>query len=128
MSYYFSKSLDMPLAAAIEHVTKKLAGKGFGILTRIDVQHTMKVKLGVDFKPYMILGPCNPHFAWRTLQAENKIGAMLPCNVIVTETAPGKAEVSAVDPMVAMGAIDNPQLAATAKDVGLLLREMIEEL
>ncbi|RWL47186.1 MAG: DUF302 domain-containing protein [Mesorhizobium sp.] len=128
MSYYFSKSLDMPLAAAIEHVTKKLAGKGFGILTRIDVQHTMKVKLGVDFKPYMILGACNPHFAWRALQVEDKIGAMLPCNVIVTEAAPGKAEVAAVDPMAAMGAIDNPQLAETAKDVRLLLREMIEEL
>ena len=128
MSYYFSKSLDMPFTAAIEHVTKRLAGKGFGILTRIDVQHTMKVKLGVDFKPYMILGACNPHFAWRALQAEDKIGAMLPCNVIVTEAAPGKAEVAAVDPMVAMGAIDNPQLAATAKDVRLLLREMIEEL
>ena len=122
MSYYFSKSLDMSFAAAIEHVTKKLAGKGFGILTRIDVQHTMKVK------PYMILGACNPHFAWRALQAEDKIGAMLPCNVIVTETAPGQVEVAAVDPMVAMGAIDNPQLAATAKDVRLLLREMIDEL
>ncbi|TGQ05728.1 DUF302 domain-containing protein [Mesorhizobium sp. M4B.F.Ca.ET.169.01.1.1] len=128
MSYYFSKSLDMPFAAAIEHVTKKLAGKGFGILTRIDVQHTMKVKLGVDFKPYMILGACNPHFAWRALQAEDKIGAVLPCNVIVTEAAPGKAEVAAVDPTAAMGAIDNPQLAETVKDVRLLLREMIEEL
>lgn len=128
MSYYFSKNLDMPFAAAIEHVTKKLAGKGFGILTRIDVQHTMKVKLGVDFKPYMILGACNPHFAWRALQTEDKIGAMLPCNVVVTETAPGQVEVAAVDPVASMGAIDNPQLAATAKDVQLLLREMIDEL
>jgi uncharacterized protein (DUF302 family) len=128
MSYYFSKSLDMPFDAAIEHVTKKLAGKGFGILTRIDVQQTMKAKLGVDFKPYMILGACNPHFAWRALQAEDKIGAMLPCNVIVTEIAPGQVEVAAVDPIAAMGAIDNPQLAAMAKDVGLLLHEMIGEL
>lgn len=128
MSYYFSKNLDMPFAAAIEHVTKKLADKGFGVLTRIDVQHTMKVKLGVDFKPYMILGACNPHFAWRALQTEDKIGAMLPCNVVVTETAPGKVEVAAVDPVASMGAIDNPQLAATAKDVQLLLREMISEL
>lgn len=128
MSYYFSKNLDMPFAAAIEHVTRKLAGKGFGILTRIDVQHTMKVKLGVDFKPYMILGACNPHFAWRALQTEDKIGAMLPCNVVVTETAPGQVEVAAVDPVASMGAIDNPQLAATAKDVQLLLREMIDEL
>ncbi|RTM07675.1 MAG: DUF302 domain-containing protein [Hyphomicrobiales bacterium] len=128
MSYYFSKNLDMPFAAAIEHVTKKLADKGFGVLTRIDVQHTMKVKLGVDFKPYMILGACNPHFAWRALQAEDKIGTMLPCNVIVTETGPGQIEVAAVDPVASMGAIDNPQLAATAKDVQLLLREMIGEL
>lgn len=128
MSYYFSKNLDMPFAAAIEHVTKKLAGKGFGILTRIDVQHTMKVKLGVDFKPYMILGACNPHFAWRALQTEDKIGAMLPCNVVVTETATGQVEIAAVDPVASMGAIDNPQLVATAKDVQLLLREMISEL
>ncbi|CDX20683.1 conserved hypothetical protein [Mesorhizobium sp. ORS 3324] len=128
MSCYLSKSLDMPFAAAIDHVTKKLADKGFGILTRIDVQHTMKVKLGVDFKPYMILGSCNPHFAWRALQAEDKIGAMLPCNVIVTETEPGKVEVAAIDPTAAMGSIDNPQLAAIAKDVRLLLAEMIGEL
>ena len=128
MSYYFSKSLDMPFAAAIEHVTGKLAGKGFGILTRIDVQQTMKVKLGVDFKPYMILGACNPHFAWRALQAEDKIGAMLPCNVIVTEIEPGKVEVAAVDPTAAMGAIGNPKIAATAADVRLLLQEAINEL
>jgi len=128
MSYYFSKRLEMPFAAAIEHVTKKLAGKGFGILTRIDVQHTMKVKLGVEFKPYMILGACNPHFAWRALQAEDKIGAMLPCNVIVTEIEPGKVEVAAVDPIAAMGAIGNPKIAATAADVRLLLQETINEL
>jgi uncharacterized protein (DUF302 family) len=128
MSYYFSKSLDMPFAAAIEHVTKKLAGKGFGILTKIDVQHTMKAKLGVEFKPYMILGACNPHFAWRALQAEDKIGAMLPCNVIVTQIEPGKVEVAAVDPVAAMGAIANPRIAATAADVRLLLRETINEL
>ncbi|MDX8481472.1 DUF302 domain-containing protein [Mesorhizobium sp. VK24D] len=128
MSYYLSKSLDMPFDAAIEHVTKKLADKGFGILTRIDVQQTMKVKLGVDFKPYMILGACNPHFAWRALQAEDKIGAMLPCNVIVTETEPGKVEVAAVDPAAAMGAVDNLKLAAIARDVRLLLAEMIGEL
>lgn len=128
MGYYFSRRLDMPFAAAIEHVTRKLAGKGFGILSRIDVQHIMKVKLGMDFKPYMILGACNPHFAWRALQAEDKIGAMLPCNVIVTEIEPGKVEVAAVDPTAAMGAIDNPKIAATAADVRLLLQETINEL
>jgi uncharacterized protein (DUF302 family) len=128
MSYYISRSLDMPFDAAIEHVTKSLAGKGFGILTRIDVQQTMKAKLGVDFKPYLILGACNPHFAWRALQAEDKIGAMLPCNVIVTETTPGKVEVAAIDPVAAMGAIGNATVAAIANDVRLLLREMISEL
>lgn len=128
MSYYISRSLGMPFGAAIEHVTKSLAGKGFGILTRIDVQQTMKAKLGVDFKPYLILGACNPHFAWRALQAEDKIGAMLPCNVIITETAPGKVEVAAIDPVAAMGAIGNATIAAIANDVRLLLREMISEL
>lgn len=128
MSYYISRSLDMPFDAAIEHVTKSLAGKGFGVLTRIDVQQTMKAKLGVDFKPYLILGACNPHFAWRALQAEDKIGAMLPCNVIVAETAPGKVEVAAIDPVAAMGAIGNATVAAIANDVRLLLREMISEL
>lgn len=128
MSYYISRCLDMPFDAAIEHVTKSLAGKGFGILTKIDVQQTMKAKLGVDFKPYLILGACNPHFAWRALQAEDRIGAMLPCNVIVVETEPGKVEVAAVDPTAAMGAIGNATVAAIAKDVRLLLQEMISEL
>lgn len=90
MSYYFSKIVAMPFTAAIDHVTDKLASKGFGVLTSIDVQQTMKAKLGAEFRPYVILGACNPHFAWRALQAEDKIGTMLPCNVIVTEVGPGK--------------------------------------
>jgi uncharacterized protein (DUF302 family) len=128
MSYYFSKTIDMPFATAISHVTSKLATKGFGVLTSIDVGQTMKAKLGVEFKPYVILGACNPHFAWRALQAEDKIGTMLPCNVIVTEVAPGKVEVAAVDPVASMGAIDNPGLADIAKDVRRLLQEMVSEL
>jgi uncharacterized protein (DUF302 family) len=88
----------------------------------------MKSKLGAEFRPYVILGACNPHFAWRALQAEDKIGTMLPCNVIVTEVAPGKVEVAAVDPVASMGAIDNPELAQVAKDVRRLLEEMIGEL
>jgi uncharacterized protein (DUF302 family) len=128
MSYYFSKIVAMPFTAAIDHVTDKLAGKGFGVLTSIDVQQTMKAKLGAEFRPYVILGACNPHFAWRALQAEDKIGTMLPCNVIVTEVGPGKVEVAAVDPVASMGAIGNRELAQVANDVRRLLEEMVREL
>lgn len=128
MSYYFSKIVAMPFTAAIDHVTDKLASKGFGVLTSIDVQKTMKAKLGADFRPYVILGACNPHFAWRALQAEDKIGTMLPCNVIVTEVGPGKVEVAAVDPVASMGAIGNRELAQVANDVRRLLEEMVREL
>ena len=128
MSYYFSKIVAMPFAAAIDHVTDKLASKGFGVLTSIDVQQTMKAKLGADFRPYVILGACNPHFAWRALQAEDKIGTMLPCNVIITEVGPGKVEVAAVDPVASMGAIGNRELAQVANDVRRLLEETVREL
>jgi uncharacterized protein (DUF302 family) len=128
MSYYFSKIVAMPFTAAIDHVTDKLASKGFGVLTSIDVQQTMKAKLGADFRPYVILGACNPHFAWRALQAEDKIGTMLPCNVIVTEVGPGKVEVAAVDPVASMGAIGNRELAQVANDVRRLLEKMVREL
>ncbi|MBB6408916.1 DUF302 domain-containing protein [Mesorhizobium sangaii] len=128
MSYYFSKIIAMPFTAAIDHVTDKLASKGFGVLTSIDVQQTMEAKLGAEFRPYVILGACNPHFAWRALQAEDKIGTMLPCNVIVTEVGPGKVEVAAVDPVASMGAIGNRELAQVANDVRRLLEEMVREL
>ena len=128
MSYYFSGIVAMPFTAAIDHVTDKLASKGFGVLTSIDVQQTMKDKLGAEFRPYVILGACNPHFAWRALQAEDKIGTMLPCNVIVTEVGPGKVEVAAVDPVASMGAIGNRELAQVANDVRRLLEEMVREL
>jgi uncharacterized protein (DUF302 family) len=128
MSYYFSKTIDLPFTTAVSHVTNKLASKGFGILTSIDVKQVMKTKLGADFKPYMILGACNPHLAWRALQAEDKIGTMLPCNVIVTEVSPGKVEVAAVDPVASMSAIDNPGLAGIANDVRRLLQDMVGEL
>lgn len=128
MSYYFSKIVAMPFTAAIDHVTDKLASKGFGVLTSIDVQQTMKAKLGAEFRPYVILGACNPHFAWRALQAEDKIGTMLPCNVIVTEVGPGKVEVAAVDPVASMGAIGNRELAQVANDVRRLLEETVREL
>ncbi|MEC9342424.1 MAG: DUF302 domain-containing protein [Pseudomonadota bacterium] len=128
MSYHFTKELDMPFDEAIGHVTQALADRGFGVLTTIDVKATMKKKLDVDFKPYTILGACNPQFAHKALMAEDKIGAMLPCNVIVIEQAPGKVEVSAVDPAASMAAIDNPDLAEVAGPVRQILQDMIASL
>jgi uncharacterized protein (DUF302 family) len=128
MSYYFSKTVEMPYADALERVTQALASKGFGVLTTIDVRAVMKKKLGKDFRPYTILGACNPQFAWRALQAEDKIGTMLPCNVIVSETAPGAVEVAAVDPVASMAAINNPHLADIAGDVRARLQEVVAEL
>lgn len=128
MSYYFSKTLNLPFDDAVTHVTRKLAEKGFGVLTTIDVRETMKNKIGVDFKPYKILGACNPHFAWRALQAEDKIGTMLPCNVIVSEISPGTVEVSAVDPVASMASIDNPALGDLAGNVRDILSDVVRGL
>lgn len=128
MSYYFSKKIAMPFDAAIEHVTAALATKGFGVLTTIDVKATMKKKLDADMKPYTILGACNPQFAHRALQAEDKIGTMLPCNVIVEDAGNGEVEVSAVDPAASMAAIDNPMLAEIAGTVRDNLKEMVDGL
>jgi uncharacterized protein (DUF302 family) len=128
MSYYFAKTLRMPFAAAVERVIGALAAKGFGVLTTIDVKATMKKKLDVDLRPYTILGACNPAFAYRALKAEDKIGTMLPCNVIVQELGPEEVEVAAVDPVASMQAIDNPALAATAGEVRDLLKQTIASL
>jgi len=128
MSYHFSKTISMPLDDAIEKVTAALAEKGFGVLTTIDVKATLKKKLDVDFRPYTILGACNPGFAYKALQSEPKIGTMLPCNVILQETDGGDIEVSAVDPMASMQAIDNEDLGAIAEEVQGLLKNVIEEL
>jgi uncharacterized protein (DUF302 family) len=128
MSYYFSKTLKMPFADAVLHVTEALAAKGFGVLTTIDVRETMKKKLGVEFRPYKILGACNPHFAYRALLAEDKIGTMLPCNVIVAEVSPGTVEISAVDPIASMASVANPALGEVAGSVRELLQQVIREL
>lgn len=128
MSYYFNKTLSMPFDEAVAHVTRALAARGFGVLTTIDVRETMKNKLGVEFRPYKILGACNPHFAWRALQAEDRIGTMLPCNVVVSETAPGTVEVSAVDPVASMAAIDNPALGELAGNVRAILSDVVRDL
>ena len=113
---------------AIPKVTEALKEKGFGILTTIDVSETLKKKIDVDFPPYVILGACNPQFAYQTLTHENKIGTMLPCNVIVQAAEGGGVEVSAVDPMASMQAVSNPDLAGIATEVQALLREVVDGL
>ena len=117
MGYHFSKRLDVPFDQAVSRVTEALKREGFGILTDIDVKATLKNKLGADFRPYRILGACSPPLAYRALQLEDKIGTMLPCNVIVQEHADGTVEVSAVDPVASMQAIENSGLAEVAKEV-----------
>ncbi len=125
MSYYFTKTFKMPFAQAIQHVTEALANKGFGVLTTIDVRATMKRKLDIDFRPYTILGACNPQFAHKALQAEDKIGTMLPCNVVVQDIGNGKVEVSAIDPVASMAAVDNPKLVPIAGEVRDLLKQVV---
>jgi uncharacterized protein (DUF302 family) len=128
MSYYFSKIVDDSFDDAIERVTANLADAGFGVLTTIDVSATLKKKIDVDFQRYTILGACNPGFAYKALQAEDKIGTMLPCNVIVQETSDGKVEVAAVDPMASMMAIQNEDLGTIASEVQGMLKNVIEGL
>jgi uncharacterized protein (DUF302 family) len=128
MSYYFSKTLNLPFDDAIARVTEELKKEGFGVLTDIDVRATMKKKLDVDFRNYRILGACNPPFAHQALLAEDKIGTMLPCNVIVQENAPGVVEVAAIDPVASMAAVNNPQLGAIGMEVRARLQRVVESL
>lgn len=128
MNYYFSKTVDYDFDAAIAKATEELKKEGFGVLTEIDVKETLKKKLDVDFKKYRILGACNPNFAYQALQAEDKIGAMLPCNVIVEEQDGGKIEVSAVDPVASMMGVENESLAGVAKQVRDKLKNVINNL
>jgi len=128
MSYYFNKTITDTFDHAIERVTKELAGEGFGIITQIDIASTFKNKIGVDFRPYRILGACNPKLAHEALQLEDKVGTMLPCNVIVQETASGQVEVAAIDPVASMAAIDNPELVKKAALIRDRLKGVIERL
>ena len=128
MSYYFSKTLEMSFDQAVARVTEELKKEGFGILTQIDVKDKMKEKLNVDFRNYKILGACNPPFAYQALQAEDKIGTMLPCNVIVQENAEGNVEVAAIDPIASMQAIQNPKLEDIAKQVQAKLKTIVGNL
>jgi uncharacterized protein (DUF302 family) len=128
MSYYFNTVLDCSFDEAIARVTDELKNEGFGILSEIDVQAALKKKLDVDYKKYTILGACNPHFAFKALQSEEKIGTMLPCNVIVLEKDDGGVEIAAIDPVASMQAIDNPDLQGIAQQVQSKLKKAIEAL
>lgn len=128
MEYYFSKTLNESFDNAIQKVTDALKAEGFGILTEIDIKATLKKKLDVDFYNYKILGACNPPFAYKALLAEDKIGTMLPCNVIVQEKVPGQIEVSAVDPAASMQAIENKDLQDIATEIRTKLQKVIEAL
>lgn len=128
MSYYFSKNIDGIFEETLEKVKVELKKEGFGILTEIDVKATLKKKLDVDFRNYRILGACNPSFAHKALLAEDKIGIMLPCNVIVQETDAGKIEVAAVDPIASMEAVENPELLPIAHQVQDKLKKVVKSL
>ncbi len=128
MSYYFNKTIKGSFEKVIEKVTASLNNEGFGILTAIDVKEILKKKMDVNFRKYKILGACNPPFAYKALQAEDKIGTMLPCNVIVQEIAENEVEVAAVDPIASMKAIDNQELFGIATQVQEKLKNMVNHL
>ena len=128
LDYGFSKIVNLSYEQALEKVTQELKKEGFGIITEIDVKATMKKKLDVDYRPYKILGACNPKFAHQALMAEEQIGLMLPCNVIVYENESGKTVVSAINPAAAMGAIENPELKKVAKTVQDKLKKVIKNI
>ncbi|MGZ3272956.1 MAG: DUF302 domain-containing protein [Caulobacteraceae bacterium] len=128
MSYYFAKTLDVPFEEAVARTREALAQEGFGVITEIDVQKTLKTKIDVDFRPYLILGACNPTLAHEALKIEDKVGTMLPCNVVVQQGLDGRIEVAAIDPLASMMAIPNPQLAAKARMVADKLKAAIGRL
>ena len=129
MSYYFSKVLkNNSFDEAIEKVTGELKKEGFGILTEIDVKETFKKKIDVDFKKYKILGACNPQFAYKVLQTEDKAGVFLPCNVVVEEHENGEIEVSAVDPVSALVSVNNKEMEITVNEIQQKLKRVIGNL
>ncbi|MCB9112638.1 MAG: DUF302 domain-containing protein [Anaerolineales bacterium] len=127
-TYYFNKTLEMSFEDAIARVTEELKKEGFGVLTEVDVQATLKKKLDADFRPYRILGACNPPLAHQALQAESHIGLMLPCNVIVQDAGNGRIDVAAIDPLVAMARVDNSGLEPVAVEAQSKLKRVIENL
>ena len=128
MSYYFAKTLPVSFEKAVEKTTDALKQQGFGIISEIDVGQTFKSKIGVDFRNYRILGACNPKLAHEALQLEDKIGTMLPCNVVLQDVGKGRTEVAAIDPVASMAAVDNPRLKEAAQRVQAMLRKVIDTL
>jgi len=128
MSYYFNKIVDMTFDEAIDKATEELKKEGFGVLTEIDVAGTLKKKINVDFRKYRILGACNPSCAHKALLAEDKIGTMLPCNIIVQECQDGKIEVAAINPVASMQAVQNESLGEIAAKVQSKLKQVIENI
>ena len=126
MEYYFSAILHTDFDDAVANVTEALKTEGFGVLTEIDMQAKLKEKLGVDYKKYKILGACNPAFAYKALQAEEMVGIMLPCNIVVTDKGDGTTEVAAVHPIASMMAIKNPALEPLAQEVTEKLKRVID--
>jgi uncharacterized protein (DUF302 family) len=128
MKYYIAKTTNYSFDEAVQKTTEELKKEGFGVLSEIDIQEKLQEKLGVDFHKYRILGACNPPNAFKALQHENKIGTMLPCNVIVQELEDGKVEVAAVDPIASMQAVENKELAGIAGDIRSKLQRVIDAL
>lgn len=128
MKYYFEKTVNCSFEEAVNRVTEELKKEGFGVLTEIDVADTLKKKLDVDFRKYKILGACNPPFAYKALQAEDKIGVMLPCNVIVQQVSDTQTEIAAVNPVASMQAVENKSLAEVASEITRKLEKVITNL
>ena len=128
MAYYFARTLALPFDRAMTHVTEALKREGFGIITDIDVRSTFKKKLDVEFRNYRILGACNPKLAYEALALEDKVGTMLPCNVVVQDRGGGQIEIAAIDPVASMAAIDNPRLKEAAERVREKLKSVIDSL
>lgn len=128
MDYHFSKTVNYKFDVAIEKLIEELKKEGFGIVTDIDMKETLKKKIDVDFRPYRILGACNPKYAYKALLLEDKVGTMLPCNVVVQEHEDGRVEVSAIDPVASMMAIQNAKLAPLANEIREKLRNIIEKI
>lgn len=128
MKYYIAKTTNYSFDEAVLKTTEELKKEGFGVLSEINIHEKLKEKLGVDFRKYRILGACNPSNAYKALKHENKIGTMLPCNVIVQELEDGKVEVAAVDPIASMQAVENQELAGIAGDIRNKLQRVIDAL